>query len=379
MNKKFIHILFIIFLFFSTGLAQNTQSKVDATFPQPKIKFSPKSYICYRTDKPINVDGKINESAWSKVRWTDYFEDIQGNLKPMPRYKTRVKMLWDNKYLYVAAEIQEPNLWATLRQRDTVIFYNNDFEVFIDPNGDTYDYYELEMNALKTAWDLLLLRPYRDAQPGQNVAINGFDETGLKIGVELNGTLNNPSDKDKGWNLEVAMPWNILKECAPNGLPPKAGDQWRINFSRVEWRLHSVNGKYEKVINPATNKPYPEDNWVWSPQGIINMHYPEMWGFIQFSNKVAGTGTDKFVVYPKEKAKWALRKVYYNERTYFMNNGKYTNDIDKLNLQNYKVPGYNWPPTVELTQHNYEADLKSKDGNITIIITNDGQVLVQKK
>jgi hypothetical protein len=29
-----------------------------------------------------------------------------------------------------------------------------------------------------------------------------------------------------------------------------------------------------------------EDNWVWSPQGLINMHVPERWGWVEF----AGSG-----------------------------------------------------------------------------------------
>lgn len=372
MNMRIIGLLLSIFLFTVILSAQEMQQ----TFPEPIIPFAPKSYVCYRTSDSINIDGKFNEPSWSKAAWTDYFEDIQGNSLPAPRYKTRVKMLWDNNYLYVAAEIQEPNLQASLRQRDTVIFRDNDFEIFMDPDGDTYDYYELEMNALKTAWDLLLLKPYRDAGDA-NVAVNAFDITGLRIGVFLKGTLNNPTDVDTAWNLEVALPWNILKECAPNGKPPQEGDQWRINFSRVEWKWNVVNGRYVKDIGPNPNKPRPEDNWVWSPQGIINMHYPEMWGFLQFSDKVAGNGVDKFVEHKEELGKWALRKIYYKERTYFTKNGKYTNNISRLGLKNYKVSGYIWPPKIELTQNNYEADLKSNDGKETIIITNGGQVLIK--
>jgi Carbohydrate family 9 binding domain-like len=373
MGLKLFRISFCC-LFLTVVIKPQQMQKV---FPQPQIPFAPKSYICYRTTDSMKIDGKFNEPSWSKVPWTDYFEDIQGNSMPVPRYKTRVKMLWDNNYLYIAAQIQEPNLQASLRQRDTVIFRDNDFEVFMDPDGDTYDYYELEMNALKTAWDLLLLKPYRDAGDNNNVAVNAFDITGLKIGVELLGTLNNPSDVDTGWDLEAALPWNILKECAPNGKPPRAGNQWRINFSRVEWKWNVVNGRYVKNLGSNPNNPHPEDNWVWSPQGLIDMHYPEMWGFIQFSGKLAGSGTDKFIMHKEENGKWALRKVYYNERTYYMNHGKYTNDISKLGLKNYKVSGYIWPPKIELTQNNYEADLKSNDGKETIIITAGGQVLVQ--
>jgi len=74
-------------------------------------------------------------------------------------------MLWDDTYFYVAAQLEEPDVWATLTQRDTVIFYDNDFEVFIDPDGDTHNYYELEVNAFGTLWDLMLLTPYRDGGP----------------------------------------------------------------------------------------------------------------------------------------------------------------------------------------------------------------------
>lgn len=63
-------------------------------------------------------------------------------------------MLWDETYFYIYAEMEEPHVWGTLKERDTVIFYNNDFEVFIDATGDTHNYYELEVNALNTAWDL---------------------------------------------------------------------------------------------------------------------------------------------------------------------------------------------------------------------------------
>ena len=59
-------------------------------------------------------------------------------------------------------------------------------------------------------------------------------------------------------------------------LPPRAGDVWRINFSRVHWQLDIVDGAYVK--RPKT----PEHNWVWTPQFAINMHRPRHWGFVEF-------------------------------------------------------------------------------------------------
>ena len=98
--------------------------------------------------------------------------------KPKPRFRTRVKMLWDDEALYIAAEMEEPHVWATLTEHDSVIFHDNDFEVFLDPDGDNHLYGELELNALNTTWDLLLTKPYKDG--GQ--AINAWEITGPEDG-----------------------------------------------------------------------------------------------------------------------------------------------------------------------------------------------------
>ena len=100
-----------------------------------------------------------------------------------------MKMLWDEKALYIAAEITEPHVWATLTDHDAVIFHDPDFEVFLDPDGDNHLYGELELNAKNTTWDLLLTKPYKDG--GQ--AINAWEIIGLKTAVHVNGTLNDPT------------------------------------------------------------------------------------------------------------------------------------------------------------------------------------------
>src|SRR5512147_1593952 len=91
---------------------------------------TPKGYVCLKSSGPITVDGQLWEPAWKRARWTSDFTDIEGTLKPPPRYRTRVKMLWDDRFLYVGALLEEPRVRATLTKRDTVIFYDNDFEVF---------------------------------------------------------------------------------------------------------------------------------------------------------------------------------------------------------------------------------------------------------
>lgn len=231
-----------------------------------------KNYVCPRATTPVPQDGRLDHLCWANASWTDDFVDIEGDSKPRPRYRTRVKMLWDDDYFYIGAEMEEPHIWATLTEHDSVIFQDNDFEVFIDPDGDTERYFEFEMNALNTTWDLYL--PIRYSNGGS--ADNSWEAYAL-TSVFIDGTLNDPSDVDMGWSCVMAFPWQAFAEKGGMPCPPCKGDIWRINFSRVEWDVEIVDGMYVKVAGR------PEHNWVWSPQGQIDMHQPEHWGRVEFS------------------------------------------------------------------------------------------------
>lgn len=340
--------------------------------PAPPIPFDPPEYVCYRTAGAIEIDGRLDEASWEKAEWTRGFMDIEGRRRPEPRFRTVVQMLWDDDHLYIGAFLEEPDVWATLTSRDSVIYQDNDFEVFIDPDGDTHAYYELEINALNTVWDLLLVKPYRDGGP----AIHAWDIQGLRTAVHVNGTLNDPGDRDKSWTVEMALPFAVLKEAIP-GKPqrPGAGDQWRLNFSRVEWRHDVAGGGYVKAADAASKQPLPEDNWTWAPQGLINIHYPEMWGFLQFSGRTVGRGRDRFASRPEDKVKWALRKIYYAEWAHYDEAGAFSTDLAALGLKDdrdLRVRGWTLPE-IEATDSLFEAAVGAKDG-VSWRIRQDGLV-----
>jgi hypothetical protein len=239
----------------------------------------PRHYDAPHVAAPPVIDGRLDDAAWRGAPWSDPFVDIEGERRLAPRLRTRVKLAWDDSTLYLAGELEEPDLWATITTRDAVIFHDNDFEVFLDPDGDAARYFELEINALNTQWDLFLPVAYRDG----GKALDAFDFAGLRSAVSLHGTLNDPSDRDRGWSIEIAIPFAAFSAPGVTHPPPRAGDSWRINFSRVQWDLVTSGGTYAKVLDATTGKPVPEHNWVWSPQGMIDMHQPERWGIVTFT------------------------------------------------------------------------------------------------
>jgi hypothetical protein len=348
--------LSIVALLVGLGAGSRGAQRSDVDFDA--LPFAPRHYVAYRTPAPLKIDGALDDPAWTKAAWTDTFIDIEGDARPAPRFRTRAKMLWDDERFYVAGDMEEPELWGTLTERDSVIFHDNDFELFIDPDGDTHAYYELEVNTLNTPWDLLLVKPYRDGGP----AIHAWDIGGLQTAVGLRGTLNHPGDTDSGWTIEIAMPWKILAEAAPQRKRPSSGDRWRVNFSRVEWTVDVEHGRYVKRLQAGTKNPLPEDNWVWSPQGAINMHMPERWGYVQFSTIEAGRGTDPFVSDPSERVAWALRRLYYRQARVREASGVYATTLDALDAAAIRLDGEPFRPTMQTTRSGYEIEARQPDG-----------------
>jgi len=126
--------------------------------PSSYSQITPKEYNCYRASSAVEIDGYVYDDVWKNINWSDFFVDIEDHNKPKPYYDTRMKMLWDDNYLYIAAELEDLHTWATLDNHDDIIYRDNDFEIFIDPDGDGLNYFEIEINALGTILDLFLAK-----------------------------------------------------------------------------------------------------------------------------------------------------------------------------------------------------------------------------
>ena len=262
-------------------------------------------YICYRIRTPLVVEGHLTESVWGKVPKSPRFVDMVTGDPAI--FDTRAAALWDNDNLYIGFWVEEPFVEAHLTERDSLIFMENDVEVFID-GGDCY--YELEINALNTIYevffiwqdayqhgsrfdvpefDLLSHRAlsfggnddrsgwnfWRGTHPrGVRWAFTNWDFPGLRSAVHVDGMLNNRSVVDKGWTVELAFPWSGMKWLANDRpLPPGEGDVWNIFF-----------GRFEK-LEVANARPEPQPAWCWNKHGRLDTHLPEKFTRVQFSNQ----------------------------------------------------------------------------------------------
>lgn len=304
-------------------------SSIDCSFASTY----PRQVVAYKSDGSDLVgSGRLDAPAWTAVGFSDPFVDI-ATATP-PRLETRVKVRWDDSFLYIGALLAEPDVWANISytchcispSEDQVIFHDNDFEIFVDADGSNHFYKETEVNAANgngttATWDLCLAKPYDDGGSENSSRVfgaAGWDmQPPLHVKTFTDGVLNVPGSGATHWSVELALPLADLAYNTSARVPPRAGDQWRINFSRVEWAVKVVDGRFQKFPSCQSCSPPgspSEDNWVWSRQGAVAMHLPERWGVLQFAEGPVN-GSE-----PVRNPEWTVRsvamEVYYAQHSY---------------------------------------------------------------
>lgn len=238
------------------------------------------------------IDGRLDDAVWKNaVRSSSFVDLISG---ASTQLDTRAAVLWDDQYLYVGYWVEEPQVTATHTQRDALIYEDNDVELFI---AGSDGYYELEINSFGTIYEVLFF--WMDAyekkqyhkQPGltrntpgakifngvgykhprgQRIGFWKWDMPGLKTAVQVQGSINKNDDTDKGWTVEVAIPWSSLKLLADGrSLPPVNKSVWRMDFSRFNTKKHSPNDS---------------GGWAWSSHGVWDSHVPECFTYVEFED-----------------------------------------------------------------------------------------------
>ena len=221
---------------------------------RPGLKPVPRMQV-KRAATRITVDGKLDDAAWKNANQIEF--QFPWNFQTGAKQKTTARLLWDDENLYVAYECIDADVVAHYDKRDDPTYKDDAVEIFIYPGKNRNLYYGLEMNARGTLYDYFYIFP--------QLLLKRFDMTGVQLATHIDGTLNMTSDKDKGWTLELAIPWKNFEELTTE-MPPKPGSVWRANFNR--WDGTEPNRRLSQ----------------WSDSGMIkaNPHWPERFGELEF-------------------------------------------------------------------------------------------------
>lgn len=248
-------------------------------------------YTCHRTDAPIAVDGDLGKAVWQQTPRTPRF-GANGNLG---FFDTLAALRWDERALYAAFWLEERDLHSTHGERTGLTWLENTAELYIAgpdayytlaiaPNGRRSEMFFIWKDAYQRGgrydveeFDLAIQKPMvfgGDAGPhhprGMRWGFFDWAFPGLEIAVSLEGTLDNRNDIDRGWCVEIALPWQGIKRLCAEPLPPTAPAQLSIAFARCQMIEHRATS-FAAVWTPYS---MPEDG----------LHTPEHYAHVLFSN-----------------------------------------------------------------------------------------------
>ncbi len=318
----------------------------------PKIGFAPPRYACIRTDEPIAVDGSLDEPAWATASWTRDFTGIEGDECERPGHRTRAKLLWDNRNLYVGAEMTWRKAGA---EPQASLLSDAEFTILFNPSNTTHEYGEIVVNARAEVDTQFWAMPHRDG----GAPIKCFSIKGLAVRCDARG-----DGETARWSLEAAIPWASVFGDGERSKPPKAGGFWRINLSRADWRVETDQGERSKVINPYTRMPRHDGHWAWAPTGAATAHYPELWGYVFFTD-----APRDIPLPPDEPTLWQLRLLYFRQRAYRARNGRFADALSSIGERQDDASGL----LMEVTRDMFQITLPAPSGAL-YAIRQDGYV-----
>jgi hypothetical protein len=259
-----------------TGAHDETGRTLAAAIP---VKLAPKAaarkrYVARRIDKAPKLDGKLDDAVWKDIPSTGAFVNTMTGAPT--EQKTEAKLAWDSKFLYVAFDNQDSDVWSNLTKRDDKLWTQEADELMIDADGNGKTYVELQVAPNGNVFDTYLpeYRKYEDTIDPKRKPYSWNSKMQAKVFVD--GTLNKREDKDKGWTVELAIPLEDVKGLDKDSkvkTPPTVGDVWRFNM----YRMDMPQGK-------------PQQAMGWSPPLVGDFHALDKFGELVFGDEKGNVG-----------------------------------------------------------------------------------------
>lgn len=191
-------------------------------------------YHCRRTTEEIHLDGRLDESAWSRAEIIETWFWLDSSRR-QPTVQTRARLLWDRRYLYIAFECQDEDVWSFTDQDDGDLWNGDVVELFLKPSKGKPVYYEWEFAPNRTLFDARY--PHRTER--KNPANRRWD-SGAHIACRVNGTADHREDQDTGWIIEAAIPLLCFSQDVSL---PREGTLWTFAVCRYDYSQRRDNPK----------------------------------------------------------------------------------------------------------------------------------------
>ena len=178
---------------------------------------------------PPKIDGRLSDWSWRHaLTLTGTYALNTTNLITSPQ--TTFRMMWDKNNLYCAFECEDADIEAPPIERDGQVYSADCVELFILPDFEKRQYWEIIISPTGSLFDALHTKKPRnwgmDSKPEKSME-------GLQIGRRIDGTPNNPADRDRGYVIEVAVPFKQLPGYT-DGKAPTRGQQLHLLLARFD-------------------------------------------------------------------------------------------------------------------------------------------------
>lgn len=248
-NKLLTFLAFVVFL------NCNAQKQPQSDRPIYKV---------LKIKDSLAIDGKMDEMVWNKAeaRSLDYFYQAKTKNK---HQKTVYRMLWDDNHLYLFFECNDEQIVAHETKRDGAPYLDDCAELFLIPAPKPLNtHIALEVSVTTVKNDVLFINNF---DGDKNLAAKWYNPN-YQVGVDIEGTLNDNSDTDKGWTMEFKIPFNVLWGL-DRAYPIGAGTKYM--FLALRQDRNTIEGR-----NRSTTTIFPVEHI-----DVKDVHQPDMFGLLE--------------------------------------------------------------------------------------------------
>lgn len=183
---------------------------IAGAFAQDQCNGCGLTYACRTACAPVTIDGVLDEAAWLLADRLpiEYVLQPQEYLTAPPRGSVRI--LWDAQFLYVGFECSDDDVWSFSSKDDEMLCTGDVVELFLKPSREANVYYEFNIAPNGALFDARY--PSRGAG---GVERGKAWSSGAQIATRVDGTDGDDQDFDKGYCVEMKIPWASFREGAP--------------------------------------------------------------------------------------------------------------------------------------------------------------------